>query len=173
MLYAAQSSHRPSASEGIAGTTDFQTHLSDLDQLASETRDTGQLLEPLADSVLDYTLRRLKPGAYADSRAAQDLEKMPCPDDLSQLMDEDSTLLRQNLSAPVMRMDGQSQAVAVDQGRSGSAWAPYVSGSWDRSGTAPMTFPRSNGYDWWQLNLDSIQQPILPFDEMFGLDFDV
>ena len=46
------SRRRALASEGLVGSTDSQAHLSDLDQLAVETRDTGQLSEPLADSGL-------------------------------------------------------------------------------------------------------------------------
>ena len=164
------SRYRASASEGMARTTDSQAHLSDLDRLAGETRDTGQLSEPLADSVLDYTLRRLKPDAKIDSRAVQELGKTLHHDDLSQLMEEESAFPRPISSAPMMRMDGQSYSAAVDQENSGAARIPTVSGPWDRRGTAPMPSLQSNGYDWWQFSLDSLQQPILPYDELLSLD---
>ena len=167
------SRHRASASEEMAATTGSQAHLSDLDRLAGETRDSGQLLEPLADSVLDYTLRRLKPDAKFEPRAIQELEKTQYPDDLSQLIDEDSTFPRQNSLVPMMRLDGQSYSAGVNQGNSGAARIPTVSGPWDRMGSAPMPSLQSSGYDWWQLGLDGIQQPILPYDDLFSLDFNV
>ena len=170
MLYAAQSQYRASASGRIAEVTGSQAQLSELDQLARETRDTGQLLEPLADSVLDYTLRRLKPGDYADSQAAQELEKTPCPDDLSQLMDKPSTLPEQNLSASIIGIDSHPQSAAVDQGNDSAAQIPHVSGPWAWNGLAPQPFLRGNEYDWWPLSLDTLQQPILPFDEPYNLN---
>ena len=150
-----------------------QAHLSDLDRLAGETRDTGQLSEPLADSVLDYTLRRLKPDAKIDACAVQELEKTLYSDDLSQLLESHSTFPPQNPSAPTMRMDEHSYSAAAEQGNCGSAQIPPVSGPWDRMGAALMPSLQSNGYAWWQLSLDNIQQPILPYDELFGLDFNV
>ena len=175
------SRHRALASEEMAETTDPQAHLSDLDRLASETRDIGQLSEPLADSVLNYTLRRLKPDAKVDSRAVQELEKSLYPDELAQTMDKESDILqmidrdsnsqRQNLFAPMMRLDGQSYSATADQGNSDISWIPPVSRPWNRMGTAPVPSLHSNSYDWWQLGLDSLQQPILPYDELLSLDF--
>lgn len=149
-----------------------QEHLSDLDRLASERRDTGKLSEPLADSVLNYTLRRLKPDAKVDSRAIQELEQSLHLDDLSHFMDVNSGIPSQIAPAPMMRPDGQSYSAPADQGNVGSAWAA-LSGNWDwmRSSQMPSLQGSGSGYDWWQLNLDSIQQPILPDDELFSLDF--
>ena len=157
----------------MVGTTGSAAHFSDLDQLAGEARDTGQLSEPLADSVLDYTLRRLKPDAKVDSRAVQELEKTIYPDDLSQLMDKDSTFQSQNSLAPMMRLDGQLYSAATDQRNRGATRIPLVSAPWDQIATAPMSSLQGHGYDWWQFGLDSIQQPLLPYDEMFGLDFNM
>src|ERR1700677_3917209 len=170
MLYRAQMSrHRALAGEELAGTTDSQAHLSDIDRFAGETRDTGQLSEPLADSVLNYTLRRLDPDAKVDSRAVQELENSLYHDELSQMMEKDSTVPRQDLLAPMMRLEGHSHT-AADQLNVGATRVPPAPGAWDRMGTVPMASLQSNGYNWWQLGLDSLQQPILPYDELFSSD---
>lgn len=163
--------HRASASEGMTGATGPQAHLSDLDRLATETRDTGKLSEPLADSVLDYTLRRLKPDANVDSRTVQELEKTLYPDDLSQLMEVNSIFPWQNSLTSMMRLDGQSYSGPLDQGNNGAARISSIPGPWERMRNAHVPSVQSNGYDWWQLSLDSIQQPVLPGDELFSLDF--
>ena len=167
------SRRRAPVNEGVAGPSDLHTHLSELDRLARETRDTSQLSEPLADSVLDYTLRRLKPDTNADHGAVQELEKTFIPDELSRVMDEDSASQTQNLSVPTMRLDGQSYLAVGDQGHGGTARSGRMSAPWDRTGTAIMPTLQTNDYDWWQVNLDSIQTPVLPYDELFSLDFNI
>jgi hypothetical protein len=171
MLYAGQMTRRlASAREGLAGSTEAQAHLSELDEVAGEPRDVGQLAEPLADSVLDYTLRRLRPDRDVLSPAAQALESQPCPDDLSQLMDEDSSSSR-NQSSQSARTEGLLPSVGLDQSNYLVSTTPQMAGSWDRMRTPPMQPLDNYGLDWWEVSLDRIQQPILPYEELFNLDF--
>ncbi|KIY01449.1 uncharacterized protein Z520_03001 [Fonsecaea multimorphosa CBS 102226] len=171
LLYGAQMERRlASAREGLAGSA--EAHLTELDELAGEPRDVGQLAEPLADSVLDYTLRRLRPDRVVLSPAAQALKRQPCPDDLSQLMDEDSSLSL-NPSSQSARPEGPLPSVGLDQSNFLTSTAPQITGAWDRMRTPTMQPLNSDGLDWWEMTLDSIQQPILPYEELFNLDFNL
>ena len=136
-------------------------------------RDTGQLSEPLADSVLEYTLRRLRPGAKADSGTVQALERTVYDEDLSQIIHEDQSLPKQSSTAPLVRMDGQWDYLARDQSNSAGIQNFYIPGPWDRMGASSMTALQNDDYGWWQLGLDSLQQPILPYEELFNLDCNV
>ena len=166
------SRHGASSSEGIAGATGSKAYLSDLDRLAGETRDTGQLLEALPDSVLDYTLRRLKPDAKAGSCTFRVLEKTLRCNDLSQLMNEDSTS-PQNSLALKMRLDETTYSAAADQGNSFATGVCPASGTWDKMGSALMPSLQSNGYNWWDLNVESNKMPILSYEELFNMDFGI
>ncbi|OQV04572.1 Fungal specific transcription factor domain-containing protein [Cladophialophora immunda] len=173
MLYGAQMSRRlASAREGMAGSTEPQAHFSELDEVAGEPRDVGQLAEPLADSVLDYTLRRLRPDRAVLSPAAQALERQPCPDDLSQLMGEDSSSSL-NPSSQSARPEGPIPSMGLDQSNYLVSTAPQMVGGWDRMRTPTMQSLNNDGLDWWEVSLDNIQQPILPYEELFNLDFNL
>src|SRR4051812_4132393 len=89
MLYATQMSrHRSAATSTTNFASDMDTPLSDLDEIAAENRDMGQLEEPLADSVLEYGLRKLTSKVHSESSSLQDLATLLYRDDLSQLLDE-------------------------------------------------------------------------------------
>ena len=170
MLYGAQMSrHRGVAATETVHSADSQTHLSELDHLAIQTRHVGQLSEPLADSVLEYTLRRLKPGAHSDLGALHDLEVPNFPDSLTQLMDESPTFTLPNATIPATSLNGNLFPSATNQGDGSDVPRVSASDAWQR--TTPVAPVQYNGYDWWQFNLDNIQQPILPYDDMFNFDF--
>ena len=146
----------------IANSNERQPHLNELDELAGEPRDIGQLAEPLADSVLDYTLRRLRPKEDIGSPAVQALEEAPCPDNLSQLMNEESELPDAPTHSKLMRIERDIFASVPEQHDGTDRVVAQGSEFWDRI-RAPAE-PFSNG-DWWDLELESLQQPILPYEE--------
>lgn len=150
-----------------AESAESQTHLSELDHLAIQTRHIGQLSEPLADSVLEYTLQRLKPGASSDLGALHDLEAANFPDSLTQLMDESPTFMLP--TAQKSSLNENLFPSSTNQGDCSGVQRASASDAWQRTtNLAPMQY---NGYDWWQFDLDNIQQPVLPYDDMFTFDF--
>jgi hypothetical protein len=163
--------HRAAENPGQSESTDPQAHLSELDEVAGEPRDIGQLSEPLADSVLDYTLQRLKPSEDVPSPIVQAPEKPPVPDDLSQLMDEPSNFSHSNSSSQLTRENARSLPSAFDQQNSDGVAVAQTSPPWERWRAPAMPFLNPTGYEWWELGLDNTQQPILPYDELFNLDF--
>lgn len=60
---------QPTAEPLRHGST--QSEVKDLDQIASQVRDSSQLAEPLADSVLEYSLRHLETAQEGASRLVQ------------------------------------------------------------------------------------------------------
>lgn len=172
MLYGAQMSRRWTAiSQDHTTSTEPQAHLTELDELAGEPRDVGQLAEPLADSVLDYTLRRLRPNSNADSDVVEALEKAPDPDELSQLMNADYTAPPPRNPPSQQTGGAQLPPVACDEQSYGSVGLPQVPGYWDRTRPSGLPPVDIEGLDWWEASLENIQQPILSYDELFSLDF--
>jgi hypothetical protein len=71
------------------GQTQSSRSLKNLDQLAGEVRDSAQLAEPLADSVLEYSLRRLRPAAHHEpSRTRQEVNNATLEDQLDELLED-------------------------------------------------------------------------------------
>ena len=169
MLYSTQMSrHRTSAADGTTWSPVSETPLNDLDRIAGESRDTGQLAEPLADSVLEYGLRKLKPNANPAAVATHGLEKPLYPDELSQLLDERA----QNLSVPLATTAVQFPQAAMDLHRSGESYFPQTNEHmWNRVRTPPVPPAQGSNYDFWQFSLDGIQEPVMPYDDMLGMDF--
>ena len=174
MLYGAQISQRcaPTTSR-VNCSTGSQAHLSELDELAGEPRDVGQLAEPLADSVLNYTLRRLRPNEDGESPAVQTLEQPPWPDDLSQLMNEDCAVSLSNPAKHLTRTADPLSTAGFGQSRNGEATVLQVPTYWEQMRAPAMPPLHSNDLDWWELGLENTQQPILPYDELFNLDFNI
>ena len=156
------------ATDGPAWAADSETALSDLDRIAAESRDTGQLTEPLAHSVLEYGLRKLTPSTKTDANAGRDQERSSYPDDLAKLMDESLDIPL----APASATPTHPFAAGVDQGESsGSLGQPLTGDCWDRAKTPVFPFLQGNEYDSWQFNLNSIQDPSMPYDDFLGIDF--
>lgn len=156
--------------EGVSGSPESP----DLDRLARETRHTGQLAEPLADSVLEYTLQRLKPSPNASDQIIHELEQTLQPDDLAHLMTDESApqeVQPDSSGTAQNQWDTNSFPTAVDQRTGGlSSMPPYTWHS-DRTRTPVLPPSQLDGWDWWQLTLDNIQQPVLPSDGFLDLDF--
>lgn len=116
--------------------------LKDLDQFAGEVRDASQLSEPLADSILEYSLHRLRPtSTVVHSGSIQELEDAVSMDQLEHLMEEDprDPQVRLQLSAPA-----PSRPVP----------------EWMR--TTPPNFalqPYEYPWDWWGIGPDAFTTP--------------
>jgi hypothetical protein len=169
VLYEAQlSRYRASLDEPLVGSANNQAQVNELDQLASEAPTTGQLFEPLADSVLQYTLRRLKLNATSGRDRAKDGTKTLYPDDLDQLMNDSppSASGSQPTSEPAMtRFQGNSASNAFAVGATGIP----AYGEWT---TSPlMATEQNNGLDWWDFGLENgIQGPTGLYEDIFNFN---
>ncbi|KAJ9608820.1 hypothetical protein H2200_006591 [Cladophialophora chaetospira] len=174
MLYGAQvAGIRRLVKTNASNSDERQAHLDELDELAGEPRDTGQLAEPLADSVLDYTLRRLGPKEVVDSASIRVLEETQYSDELSNLMYEGPKPTHAYLQPGPMREERNLYSSIPGQRHHTQPVAAQVSDFWDRTRAPSEPFSNSNNLDWWDLGLENIQQPILPYEDLFNLDFNV
>ena len=125
--------------------------LKNLDQYAGEVRDASQLSEPLADSVLEYSLFRLQPtSAVVHSGSIQELEEAMSMGQSEHLMEQEP---------------GDTQAYSQLPGPAPSRPVP----DWMR--TTPQNFaPQPYPFDWWGIGLDALQPPILPYDQLLGFN---
>ncbi len=170
VLYEAQlSRYRASLAEPLVGSADNLSQANELDQLASEPRETDQLSEPLADSVLQYTLRRLKRDVHPGRDRAKDGTKALYPDDLDRLMNETSPSASgsQRTSDPATtRFEGNSASNAYVVGASGIP----AYGEWT-AGTLMAMEQNNGGLDWWDFGLDNgIQGPTGLYEDMFNFN---
>ena len=159
MLYEAQvSKTRLAIRQENDETAGFQAYHDELDRLAGETRDAGQLLEPLADSVLDYTLRRLRPDVRADTRAGKELDETMRFGELSHM-----------LSHPIASstsLVGQSASA----GNESTVRTLPLEKAWEQAEKETPPLRPGESYDWWLFALPNTQQPISSYDELFNLD---
>lgn len=144
------------------------TGYSELDHVAGTRRDAGRLAEPLEDSVLQYSLRKLKPNVNVDdgSPTAQELENAMNSEPIAEVLQDGMQPMsfssaRQSISpvAPVY-----SRTLADDL-------AMLAAQSADVN-QQPMNFLWADGTnDWWQLGWDESGQAQagLPFGDFFGM----
>lgn len=178
MLYEAQLSRcRVTPGEAGGSSCNYRSDHNDLDHIAREARDIGALSEPLADSVLQYSLRQLKPGARFDRDIVQDLEKELYPKDLAQLLDcaaEDTP--QSPLEVPGMnpeRPQPRPMSTTFDTAATdiGTLHPPAASGDWIRGSLFPTE--QGNPHDWFHLNPDGFLQPLFSYDDLFDLNFSI
>lgn len=152
-------------------TRPTQARLKDLDQLASEVRDPGKLPEPLADSVLEYSLHRFQPIGNVHSRAIQELEDATSPDESAQIMEE--TPQGSQLSASTALGLGGQQTMLMNemQENHGASFATPMSLPDYSMGTSQMAIPQLSAWDLLELNSDTLQQPNIGYiDDLLGLN---
>lgn len=173
MLYEAQlSRYRTPPGEAAAGSGSYRPEHNDLDHIAHEARDTGALSEPLADSVLQYSLGQLKPNAKYKRGIVQALETEPYPNELAQLLGGNSEGLQQSSSVPVVNPERDSLPVTFDEEASNAPVLYTASTSdWSRGVIFPME--QGNPYDWLQLNPNGFLQPFSSYDESFDLECNI
>jgi hypothetical protein len=176
VLYEAQlSRYRGSLDEPLVGREDNRAQVNELDQLASEAPETGQLSEPLADSILQYTLRRLKLNASSSQDRPGGGSKTLYPDDLDRLMNEapPSSSGSQRTGEPAAtRFEGNSALRNVNLTSNaftmGTSGVPTY-GDWTNS--PPMAMDQNSSLDWWHFGLDnSIQEPTGLYDDVFNFN---
>lgn len=139
----------------------------ELDHVAGTQRDAGRLAEPLEDSVLQYSLRKLKPNVNVDdgSPTAQELEIALNSEPTAEVI-QDNMQQPMNFSSapqsisPVAPM--YSRTLADDL-------AMLAAQPMDMS-QQPMNFLWADGAnDWWQMGWDESAQAGLPFGDFFGM----
>ena len=174
VLYDSQISRlRAQSDEGIGAlsTRPTQAHLKDLDQLAGEVRDPGQLPEPLADSVLEYSTHRCQPIGNVHSRAIQELEDATSPDQPTQTTDEGPHSSQLSASAALYRGGEPTTLLAQSQENHPSLFAtPGSSGPGYWSSASQMVVSQLAPWDLLEMNSDTLQQPNLGYDDLLGLD---
>lgn len=131
--------------------------LKDLDQLASEVRDPGRFPEPLADSVLAYSVRRFRPidkvqGTLPEVNHAHLLQTLEMPGGAG----ENSNMPD---AAPPTNQNGvQTLSVAEIEGGHGEHCAgPLASGPRVWMARPQIAAPQSSYWDWCAMNVDMSQ----------------
>jgi hypothetical protein len=74
VLYNAQITHMRDSVDLFGAANNGRSDLRNLDQLTHEVRDESRLAEPLADSVLGYSLRRLLPSGLTTPDVVKEVE---------------------------------------------------------------------------------------------------
>ncbi|KEF52228.1 uncharacterized protein A1O9_11855 [Exophiala aquamarina CBS 119918] len=175
MLYEAQlSRNRNTPGDARAAPYNYRSDLNDLDHIAHEARDTGALSEPLADSVLQYSLRQLRPGARFDRDIVQELEKETYPSDLTQLLEYSVGAPSQSSTVvPAMNPERESMSTTSEAaaGTLGTMYHAAVSTDWIRGSFFPNE--QGNPYDWLQLNPDGFLQPFFSYDDSFDVNTNI
>lgn len=175
MLYEAQlSRYRTTPGDARAASYNYRSDLNDLDHIAHEARDTGALSEPLADSVLQYSLRQLKPGARLERDIVQELEKESCPSDLAHFLDYTSGVPPQSSSVvTVINPERETMSTTSEAATStlGNMYASTASTDWMRGSLFPSE--QGNPYDWLQLNPDGFLQPFFSYDDSFDVSTNI
>lgn len=174
VLYEVQAVRLRGLTNDGATSNQVQSNLKELDQLAVEVRDASQLAEPLADSVLSYSLQQLRPSPAFTSEAMRELEgkldfelvenfiEEASPSDPQPLLISNSDTLQalgmpSIAAAPVFNGAPFDQPVALQ--------APSPMGDW-MSGPG-FSGDQSQPWDWWGLGMDLLE-PILPYDNLLG-----
>lgn len=140
----------------------------------SEERDPGQLTEPLAESVLEYNLR-LRPTTNPNEQSCipQELERVVQADQLAQFMDREFSPLQQNSTA-LRRAQGEpSIMMASSQGNNISTRLSHFAVPWDQVQPPAPSFLQGSGDDWWQVNLDNLGPTMLPYSDLYDLNFNM
>lgn len=135
-----------------------QSPLKDLDQLASEVRDPGRFPEPLADSVLAYSLRRFRPIDKARIRTIQEVDHATSLHILEMLEEAGGNSNIPNSALPTDPNDVQAMSVAeVERDQGEHSAVPMASGP--RSWMAPpqIAVPQLPYWDWCNVNTDMSQ----------------
>jgi hypothetical protein len=172
-LYEAQISHyRTPPGELGTSSGNYQAEQTDLDHIAQETRDTGALSEPLADSVLQYSLRHLKQNAKSNFDIVQALEKEAYPNELTQLLNVSTEAPQQN--SFVQSMPSQQPPISMgldEEANNISILHNSATGDWMKGPFFPME--QGVPYDWLQVNPNGFLQPFSSYDEVFDLECNI
>lgn len=176
ILYEAQTSrHQPPALSPSNQTIDPDAEspvVDAIDTLVRKQRDTGGLEEPLATSVLEYSLR-MRPDlkSRGQGRTIPDIERMIYNDPLARVVDREFSRLRKqqalaNQSAPSTReqfqflLDPQQNMTSRSHGEVGYALSEDMN-------VGLMACLQGNTQDWWQaVNFDEFTQTILDHNDL-------
>jgi hypothetical protein len=146
-----------------------------IDTLVRNQRDTGELKEPLATSVLEYSLR-LRPDikSQEQGRTIHDIERMLHSDPLLRVIDREYSRRRSqqafpndtSLSVPESSPNPRFSHPNMASRLCGETLSPF---SGDLNSTLPDVLQESNS-DWWQVNFDDLTQTMLSHNDLFNLD---
>lgn len=131
--------------------------LKDLDQLASEVRDPGRFPEPLADSVLSYSLRRFRPidnvqGTIPEVNHANLIQTLEMPGGAGELFN------MPNAAPPSNRNVVQAMSIGEVEGDHGENSAvPSASGPRNWMARPQAAAPQLSYWHWWDMNVDMSQ----------------
>ncbi len=131
--------------------------LKDLDQLASEVRDPGRFPEPLADSVLAYSLRRFRPIDKVQGTIPE-LNHATLLQTLETLGGAGENSNMPNAAPPPNQNGPQTMLVAEIDGDHGENSAvPLALGPRNWMARPQTAAPQVSYWDWWDMNVDMSQ----------------
>lgn len=175
ILYEAKTCrHQPPPLSQSMQTTDPDVELPGvdaIDTLVRKQRDTGELEEPLATSVLEYSLR-LRPDLkyQGQGRSIPEIERMMYNDPLARVVDREFSRLRKQQSllhqTPSSTSEqysslpySQHDMASRSHGEVGAALAGDIN--------SDLTSLQENSGDWWQVNFENFTQTILDHNDLF------
>ena len=141
-----------------------ETSPGSLDQLAGQRRHTGTVTEPLSDSVLQYTLRKLNP----DTQSPVLISGV---DGLTRLVEENfanvpGILGKETSDVEYPQASAQARPFAEVNTQTSAASIPTVIG--------PSFFHQSyNPSEWWAYDVDSLQQPAFWGENLFDTNWSI
>ena len=175
-MYEAQlARYRASVDEPQVDSSNPRARVNELEQLAAEAPDTGQLSEPLADSVLQYTLRRLKPNSSAGPTHPPADSKTLYPDELDQWMNEASysgvTSQRAYEAAPTSFEDNSTSRMMDHDSSDIATRAPTLPPYADWVNNPLLVLDQNPSFPDGLFDLDSdMQEPPLLYEDIFNFN---
>lgn len=157
---------RQRLSETSCTPTTFQSSLREITELVREQRDLTQLSEPLANSVLGYTLNGLSPDTNAESALSQDLERTIDADQTSGTLQDNSLSMQPQSSREATMFNRQA---FVNQAWTYSEPRPEEGHVTNQPLYGPIPTVHDSsvpGIDWFQWNVND-------FQESMPADFDI
>lgn len=150
-----------------------------LETLAQKQRETGRLEEPLATSVLEYSLR-LKPTLIKDD-TMNDIERKIYNDPLARIADREHSRLRSQqipTAHPALPQEMMTTGSASYMPSPSSVTSNPVIQGQDLSqifageqvlGSTLPNFSQEGGDDWWQSDLNTLTQAMRSHNDLFEI----
>lgn len=164
LLYDAQ--RAKAATTNISGSSpaDLRSELENLDQIINTKREWGQQTEPLEDSVLGYTLQKLKHNVqtHDDMDAARELENLMCLDEVTGLIHDDEG--QQSILPTIQPNIGYSMSPGASNQNRTDVIAPFAPFQQQMHALA-----NDSNCAWWQFDQSLSPQGVLSYEDLFGM----
>lgn len=139
------------------------------DDFAAQPRETGKLAEPLANSVLRYTLGQLKPLQHSETPIVQELEQLTASNGIAkELMD--IARPEADIPAPMSGSMENPQNAEADLHPSRMEMGIEAYAPLDDHSLVYMTDEQLRLQGWWDPTSTNLSQPLFSYEDLFGFD---